>query len=75
MENWTDEQVEDLENYLATLTEDELKLELQYIEMIGQAKKSGKILVLDDGDYLHWGYYVNTTRRITNFAWNWWNYV
>jgi hypothetical protein len=53
MENWTDEQVEDLENYLATLTEDELKLELQYIEMIGQAKKNGKILVLDDGDYLH----------------------
>lgn len=41
----------DYEEYLAELTEDELKIELQWLESIGQAKKRGSTVVQNNSYY------------------------
>lgn len=45
------EEMLDYEEYLAELTEDELKIELQWLESIGQAKKRGSTVVQNNSYY------------------------
>jgi len=45
------EEMLDYEEYLAELTEEELKIELQWLESIGQAKKRGSTIVQNDSYY------------------------
>ena len=45
------EELLDYEEYLAELTEEELKIELQWLESIGQAKKRGSTIVQNDSYY------------------------
>jgi hypothetical protein len=45
------EEMLDYEEYLAELTEEELKIELQWLESIGQAKKRGSTIVQNNSYY------------------------
>lgn len=45
------EEMLDYEEYLAELTEEELKIELQWLESIGQAKKRGATIVQNNSYY------------------------
>ena len=45
------EEMQDYEEYLAELTQDELKIELQWLESIGQAKKRGSTVVQNNSYY------------------------
>ena len=47
----SNEEMQDYEQYLAELTEDELKIELQWLESIGQAKKRGSTVVQNNSYY------------------------
>lgn len=40
----TNEEWEDYEDYLAELTDEELKIELQWLESVGKAKKRGSVV-------------------------------
>ena len=40
----TNEEWEDYEDYLAELTAEELKIELQWLESVGKAKKRGSVV-------------------------------
>lgn len=40
----TEEEWEEYEDYLFELTDDELKVELQWLESVGQAKKRGSVV-------------------------------
>ncbi len=47
----TNEEMQEYQEYLAELTEEELKIELQWLESIGQAKKRGSTVVQNDSYY------------------------
>jgi hypothetical protein len=47
----SEEEWEDYNQYLAELTDDELKIELQWLETIGKAKKRGSTIVQNQSYY------------------------
>jgi hypothetical protein len=51
MSKWNDEDWDDYEEYLETLTCQELENELKFLESLGKAKKEGKTIVVNDSLY------------------------
>jgi hypothetical protein len=47
----TQEEWQEYEEYLEELTDEELKIELQWLESIGQAKKRGSTIVPNESYY------------------------
>ncbi len=47
-----DEEWLEYRNYLAQLSEDELKIELKWLESVGQAKKRGSVVSLIENNTL-----------------------
>ena len=47
----TVEEMEEYEEYLQELTSEELKIELQWLESIGEAKKRGSTIVPNESYY------------------------
>ena len=45
------EEIEEYEDYLAELTSEELKIELQWLQSIGEAKKRGSTVVPNNSYY------------------------
>lgn len=49
--HWNDEDWDDYEEYLSSLSCQELEIELQLLKSLGKAKKMGKIIVPNDSLY------------------------
>lgn len=60
------EEWEDYEEYLHDLSQEELKIELQWLASVGEAKRRGSFIVPNESYYDMWGNYVTQNRRISN---------
>jgi hypothetical protein len=49
----TNEEWAEYEEYLATLSEEELEIELQWLRSVGIAKMRGSTVTISDSDTLH----------------------
>ena len=52
MEKWSEEEMQEYEDYLDSLTMEEVEDELMFIQMIGKAKTEGKNIVYNESQYV-----------------------
>jgi len=50
--NWSNEEWDDYEDYLMSLSKEEFDIEIKMLESLGEAKKSGKNLVVNESFYI-----------------------